>query len=136
MLRPFLEDACVGLTQRRLEEREHLLGFGSVRLKEPPERIEREVLDRTDGQGAGVLAGLVPSHAVSDEKQMSALVAELRSWFWEARLPDAHRLAELGDEELILVGGAHAALVGEPEGLHRQRTVLNLCDGLVVCRHG
>ena len=99
------------------------LRFGSVRVEEPLERIERELLDRDDGQGARLFAGAVASHAVGDEKQMSAFVAELRLRLRQARLPDAHRLGELGDQELILVGRAHAALVGDAEGLHRQRAV-------------
>ena len=78
MFRRFLEDARVGLAQRRLELAEDSLRLGSVRVKEPLERIERELLDGDDGEGAGLFAGAVPSHAVGHEKQMSAFVAELR----------------------------------------------------------
>ena len=134
MLRRFLEDACVGLVERRLELREDSLRFGSVRVKEPLERVERELLDRDDGKGARLFAGAVPAHAVGHEKQVSAFLPELRLRLRQARLPDAHRLGEFGDEELILIGRPHAALVGDAEGLHRQRTVSNLRDGLVLHR--
>jgi hypothetical protein len=39
--------------------------------------IERELLDRDDGEGARQFAGAVPAHAVSDEKQVSAFHTEL-----------------------------------------------------------
>jgi hypothetical protein len=68
MFRRFLEDAFVGLAERRLELRKDSLRFGSVRVKEPFERIERKLLDRDDGNGARLFARPVASHAVGHEK--------------------------------------------------------------------
>ena len=125
----------VGLTERRLELREDLLRFAAIRAKEPLERIEREVLDRDHGEGARPFARPVPAHAVGHEKQMCALLANLHLRFRQARLPDAHRFREFGDQELILIGRAHLSLVGDPKGLHRQRAGWHRHDGLVGHRH-
>ena len=77
MIRRFVENADVGLTERRLELREDLLRSSAVRVKEPLERVERELLDRDHGEGARPLARAVASHAVRHEKQMGALLANL-----------------------------------------------------------
>ena len=45
------------------------LCFGSVRVKEPFKRIEGELLDGDDGQGTGLFAGALATHAVGDEKR-------------------------------------------------------------------
>ena len=135
MLGDFLENAGVGLAEGGLELREDSLRVGSVRVEKPLERIEGELLDRDDGKGTGLFAGAGPAHAVGDEKQMSAFVPELRLLFRQAGLPDAHRLGELGAEELILVGRAYAALVGDAERLHRQRVVGMARHGLVSQQH-
>ena len=114
---------------------EDSLRFGSVRVKEPLERVERELLDGDDGEGAGLFAGAVPSHAIGHEKQVPAFLAELRLRFRQARLPDAHRLGELGAQELIFIGRAHATLVGDAERLHRQRPGFKRHHGLDVRGH-
>ena len=131
MLQRFLDDPIVGLVERCLKLLEGSLGFGFVRMEEPLEGIERELLDRDDGQGARLFAGAVASHTVGDEKQMTALVSELRLWLRQARLPDAHGLGELGDQKLILVRRAHPAGVADAEGLHNQRGTSNLRIRLV-----
>ena len=135
MVRRFLEDARVGLAERRLELPEDSLRVGAVRVKEPLERVERELLDGDDGKGARLFAGAVPAHAVGHEKQMSAFLAELRLRLRQCRLPDAHRLGEFGAEELIFIGRAHAALVGHAERLDRQRALINRRHGWIVGRH-
>ena len=66
---------------------------------------------------------------------MCALLANLHLRFRQARLPDAHRFREFGDEELILIGRAHLSLVGDPKGLHRQRAGWHRHDGLVGHLH-
>src|SRR5437773_6809746 len=43
MIRRFVENADVGLTERGLELREDLLRSSAVRVKEPLERVEREL---------------------------------------------------------------------------------------------
>ena len=123
MLHGLLENADVGLTQRRLELREDSLRFGAICAKEPLERVERELLDCHDGEGARPFPGPVPAHAVGDEKEMCAFLANLQRRFWQARLPDPHGFREFGDQELILIVRAHLSLVGNPKGLHRHRTV-------------
>ena len=127
----FVEDAYVGLTKRRLELSQDSLSVGRVRVKEPFERIERELLDGDDGEGARMFAGAVPSHAVGHEEEMSVFVPELRLRLRQARVPDAHRLGELGDQELIFVGRAHAAGIGDAEGLHRERGTSKFRSGHV-----
>ena len=129
-----LADARVSLPHRRLELREDPLRLLPVRLEEPLERVERELLDRDDRQGARVLAALVAAHAVGDEEQVPVFLAELRLGFRQARLPDAHRLGELGDEELILIRRTHATLVGDAERLHGQGSAFPRWDGLGVNR--
>jgi hypothetical protein len=104
-------------------------------MEEPLERIERELLDRDDGQGARLFAGAVAPHTVGDEKQMTALVSELRLCVRQARLPDAHGLGELGDQKLILVRRAHPAGVGDAKGLHIQRGTSDLRIELAHRRH-
>ena len=91
MLRRLLENAGVGLTERRLELREDLLRFAVIRAKEPLERIERELLDRDHGEGARAFASPVPAHAVSHEKQMCVLLANLT--FGSGRLVCQTRIA-------------------------------------------
>jgi hypothetical protein len=79
----------------------------------------------------------VAAHPVGDEKQMTALVSELRLGLRQARLPDAHGLGELGDQKLILVRRARPAGVADAEGLHNQRGTSNLRIRLVHRRfHG
>jgi hypothetical protein len=90
-------------------------------VKKPFERIERELLDGDNGKGTRLFASALPSHAVGHEEEMSVFVAELHLRLRQARVPDAHRLGELGDQELIFVGRAHAARIGDAEGLHRER---------------
>jgi hypothetical protein len=136
MLQRFLDDPIVGLMERCLKLLEGSLGFGFVRMEEPLERIERELLDRDDGQGARLFAGAVASHPVGDEKQMTALVSELRLFLRQARLPDAHGLGELGDQKLILVRRAHPAGVADAEGLHNQRGKSNLRCERAASIHG
>jgi len=97
MLHRFLKNADVGLTERGLELREDFLRLGTICAKEPLERIERELLDRHDSEGAGPLPGAVPTHAVGHEKEMCALLANLQLRFRQARLKDAHRFREFGD---------------------------------------
>src|SRR5687767_1981319 len=135
MLQRFLDDPIVGLMERCLKLLEGSLGFGFVRMEEPLERIERELLDRDDGQSARLFAGAVASHTVGDEKQMTALVSELRLFLRQARLPDAHGLSELGDQKLILVRRAHPAGVADAEGLHIQRGTSDLRIELAHRRH-
>ena len=81
MLRRFLENAGVGLTQRGLELREDLLRLAVIRAKEPLERIERELLDRDHGEGARPFARPVPAHPIGHEKQMCVLLAKLQLRF-------------------------------------------------------
>ena len=119
MLRRFLDDADVGLAERGLELREHFVRFGAVCTEEPFERIEGELLDREDGEGACPFAALLPAHTVGHEKQVCALLASLQLRFRQARLPDAHRFCELRDQELILIVRAHLSFVGDPKGRHR-----------------
>ena len=78
MVRRFLDDARVGLLERRLELPEDALRVRPVRVQEPLEVVQRELFNRHDGQGAGLFAGAVSSHAVRHEKQMAAFLAELR----------------------------------------------------------
>ena len=118
MIRRFCHDARVRFTERGLELCERLLRFAVIRAEEPFEGIEREVLDRDHGKGARPFARLVPAHAVSHEKQMCALFANLHPWLRQARLPDAHGLGELRDEELVLVARAHPPFVGDAKGGH------------------
>src|SRR5205823_3828622 len=115
--------ALVRLAERRLELGEDFLRFGPIRIEEPLEGVECELFDSDDRKRTRVFAGSVPAHAVRDEKQVAALATELRFRLGQARLPDAHRLGELGAEELILVGRADAALVGDSECLHRKRAM-------------
>jgi hypothetical protein len=121
MLRRFRDNLIVGLVEGCLKLLEGSLAFGFVRMEEPLEGIERELLDRDDGQGAGLFACAVAPHTVGDKKQMTALVSELRLWLGQARLPNAHRFGELGDQKLILVRRAYPAGVGAAEGVHNQR---------------
>src|SRR4051812_14976566 len=87
MLDRFVEDAYVSLTQRRLELSQDSLSVGRVRVKEPFERIERELLDGDDGKGTRLFASAVPSHAVGHEEEMSVFVPELRLRLRQARVP-------------------------------------------------
>ena len=56
MIGRLLAHADVCLAERGLKCGEDALRFLFVRLEEPPERIERELLDREDRQCARVLA--------------------------------------------------------------------------------
>jgi hypothetical protein len=73
VLRGFFEDAGIGVANRRLELRENSVLFLPVRSEKPSERIERELLDRRDGESArpyrrllerGVRAPLQPAALV------------------------------------------------------------------------
>ena len=57
----------VGLSHRRLELGEDPLRLLPVRLEEPLERVERELLNRDHRQGC-LFAAPVSTHAVRDEK--------------------------------------------------------------------
>ena len=110
-----LRDLRIGVLDRALELFQHLLRAGMVRLEEPPEGVEREVLDGRDRDGTSALAGLVSAHAVGHQVQVRAFLAPLYFRLGQARLADPHGLAELGDQELIFVALAHQAAVGEAE---------------------
>jgi hypothetical protein len=135
VLRRFLKDARVSFAECLLELGEDPLGLGRIRVEEPLERIECELLDGDDRKGAGVFAGAASAHAVGDEKQVAAFHPELRLRFRQARLPDAHGFGEFSAEELILIGWAHAPLVSDSESLHRQRAVFNLRIRLTIHGH-
>jgi hypothetical protein len=60
----------------------------------------------------------VSAHAVCNEKQVRALLANLDLRFRQARLQDAHRFRELSDQELIFVRRAHLSRVGDTKSRH------------------
>src|SRR5262249_15994088 len=91
------------------------------RMKEPLERIQGELLDRGDRHRAGVFAGRVSAHAVGDEKDVCTLVAKLHFRLRQARIPNPHRLREIGDEKLVLVRLPDPPDVTETEGLDFER---------------
>jgi hypothetical protein len=103
-----------------LRENLHRFSLSRIRPKEPLERIERELLDRGHGDCARPFARPVPAHAVGHEKQMCAFLSNLQLRFRQARLPDAHRFRELGDQKLILIVRTHLSFVGDSKGFHRE----------------
>ena len=70
------------------------------------------------------------AHAVGNEKQVRSILADLQLRFGQAGLPHAHPLAELSDQELILVRFAHLAGVGNAKGLHGKRGWQRRRDGI------
>ena len=94
---------------------------GTVRFEKPLERVEHELLDRQDDEGAGAFARLMTAHAVGDQKDVGPLLAMLQHRLRQAGLPDSHRLAELGNQELIFVGCTDLARVADAKRLGNQR---------------
>ena len=66
---------------------------------------------------------------------VGALLTHLQLGLGEAGLPDSHRLVELGNEELVLIGRTHFAGVGHAKGLHRQGDWRRQ-RGVGLARHG
>ena len=86
----------------------------------PGEAVEDVGRDLVDGDGAGPLAFGLAAHAVGDDQQLAlraavdaGLIVEV-----EARAVDAHRLVQVGDEKMVLVGGPLAADVGYSVAVH------------------
>ena len=77
ILSRLLQDRGVSLAQGRLELRQHFLRAGIIGREEPPEGIERELLDRGDRDCARAFARSMTAHTVGDEKQVRAIVADL-----------------------------------------------------------
>jgi hypothetical protein len=61
----------------RLELRENSVLFLPVRSEKPSERIERELLDRRDGESARPFAGPVSAHTVGYQKEVCPLLSNL-----------------------------------------------------------
>ena len=72
----FFDDAGVGLPESVLEFTNQVILF-SLKVKEPFEVVQSKSFNGLYGQGAGLLAGLGPSHAVGDQEQVPLLIAEL-----------------------------------------------------------
>ncbi len=78
------------------------------------------MLQRLHGDGAGLLAGAMAAHAVGDQEQR-AFAAAIQTGVLvqcEAALVDQHRLAQAGDEELVLVDRPLESRVAEAERIH------------------
>ena len=118
MVGGLFEEAGVGLAQRRLKVLEDGLLVGRLEVGEALEEVQEEVLDRFDREGAGHLAGLVAAHAVGDEEEVGAVAAVLRPRLRQAALADPERPGQFGNQEVVLVGRADLAAVGEAEAPH------------------
>ena len=88
------------------------------RLENRLRRCRTNALDGFDGQGAGHLAGPVAAHAVGDQEEVAPVAAVLRLRLRQAGLADPERAGQLGDQEVVLVGRADLAAVGEAEAPH------------------
>ena len=136
MLRGFIHDARVGEVERGFElERGRVSRHPLLRTEEPLEGVEGKLSDRRDGEGARPFTGAMPTHAVRDKKEMSALLANLDLRLRQARFPITHRLVQLGNEELVFVGGAYHAAVGDPEGPRMVKVRLSVVPASLISFH-
>src|SRR5262245_38002703 len=85
----------------------------------PGEAVQDIRGNLVDSDGAGPLAFGLAAHAVGDDQQLAlgaaidaSLIVEVQT-----RAVDAHRLVQVGDEEVILVAGPPAAAIGEAKAI-------------------
>jgi hypothetical protein len=119
VLRLLFHDSRVGLTKRGLKVREHALRVWRIWMKEPLQSVQRELLDRGDGQRARLLSGGMSTHPVGHEKDTSLLIPMLCHRLRQAGLQDPHRLIQFGDEKLIFVHFADTPSIGQTKTTDR-----------------
>jgi hypothetical protein len=115
-----LEDPCVGLQEGSLELLQDFRFFRFLQVEEPLERVQQEALDGHHAQGAGHFPGLMPAHAIGDDKQVSPVAAVLGLRLRHTRLVDGHDSGQLHDDEMVLVGRPYPSGVGQGEAPHRE----------------
>src|ERR1019366_761070 len=119
----FLENPCVSLQERPLELFHDVLFFRYFQMEKSLERVQKESLDVDDAQGAGHFPGLMPSHAVRNDKQMPPVATVLGLRLRHTRLVDRHGSCQLNDDEMILVARSDSPKIGQTEAPHREGTV-------------
>ena len=101
-----------------------------LQVGETLEQVQNKCFDRGHAQCTGDFSCPVTTHAVGDQKEVAPIAAMLCRRLWQTCLPDPERAGQLRNEEVILVGIADPAPVGQAVAMDGNRGRRGLDHGM------